>query len=76
MGLNRQFLNDLVTFKRRGFAIRCVAEIGAQQLSDTLLSATDILTELYEQFGRQPVHLGDPVGVQNFSRLAPPSTNF
>jgi hypothetical protein len=76
MGLNRPFLDDLIALKRLGASIRRVAEIGAQQLADTFLSATDALGELYGLFDREQVDLGKPVGPENFAKLAPSSDRF
>src|SRR5215510_12843392 len=76
MGLSRPFLDDLIALKRRGVSIRRVAEIGAQQLADAFLSATDTLAELYGLFDRVPVELGTPVGPENFAKLAPSSDKF
>lgn len=77
MGLNREFLGDLVALKRAGAldGAKRVAEIGAQQLADSFLAWPGI-PDLYRLFGRDPVALGPPVGTSNFTRSAPSSAVF
>jgi SAM-dependent methyltransferase len=67
MGLGRGFLLDLIDLKRSGAlnGTRRVAEIGAQQLADTLIEAPE-LAELCHLFGASDVLRLAPVGVQNF----------
>ena len=77
MGLGAAFLSDLIRLKRSGAidgATR-VIEIGAQQISDTLLERGDRLTELYGLFGHEAPFLGNP-GQGDFARNAPPSRDF
>src|SRR5262249_53757665 len=64
--------------KERGFIgeSRRVAEIGAQQLNDEFLCAHELLERVYEVFGRTRINLGNPVGVENFTNLAPSSRPF
>jgi hypothetical protein len=77
MGLGAAFLSDLIRLKRSGAidgATR-VIEIGAQQISDTMLARVDLLTELYDLFGKAAPFLGKP-GSGDFTRDAPPSRDF
>jgi hypothetical protein len=53
-----------------------VIEIGAQQLSDSLLQADDLLDELYALFAASRPHLGTPKGGQNLADDAPSSRSF
>jgi hypothetical protein len=78
MGIGVAFLREIIDLKSAGkldHATR-VVEIGAQQLADNLLEATDELRELYRLFGREPVDLGAPVGVENFRARAPAARLF
>jgi SAM-dependent methyltransferase len=78
MGLGGAFLQELIDLKRSGVIDGAdrVAEIGAQQLSDSLLSDLKQLHHLYEVFGREPVELGNPAGPDRFTEHAPSSRPF
>jgi len=78
MGLGRAFLDDLIALKRNGAidGARRVAEIGAQQLADSVLEADSALAELHALFKRPRVDLGRPCGENNFTRQAPSSRPF
>jgi SAM-dependent methyltransferase len=78
MGLGVAFLREIIDLKSAGKLDRAarVVEIGAQQLADNFLGATDELRELYRLFGREPVDLGAPVGVENFRARAPTARQF
>ena len=78
MGLGLGFLDDLIALKRSGAldGVKRVAEIGSQQLSDSLLTSDARLDELYGLFGAQRVDLGRPCGEANFTKKAPPSRPF
>ena len=71
MGLGRAFLDDLIELKRIGAlrGARSVAEIGAQQLSDTLILSPN-LNEAVQLFDATPLCL-QPVGAENFADKAP-----
>ena len=78
MGIGVAFLREIIDLKSAGkldHATR-VVDIGAQQLADNLLEATDELREVYRLFGREPVDLGAPVGVKNFKARAPTARLF
>jgi hypothetical protein len=77
MGLGLSFLRDLITLKRSGEIGNAgrVVEVGAQQLADNFLEATDELDELYALFGRRRDHLGERSGTA-FEAKAPPSAPF
>jgi SAM-dependent methyltransferase len=74
MGLGVSFLREIADLKAAGALDRAkrVVEIGAQQLADSLLEAPE-LAQLYLLFDRKPVHLGAPVGTNNFAAQAPTS---
>jgi len=76
MGLGRAFLEDLIELKRTGAlgSARSVAEIGAQQLHDTLILSPN-LNELARLFGSAPLAL-QPVGAENFTDEAPLARPF
>jgi SAM-dependent methyltransferase len=78
MGLGSAFLREIIDLKRVGAldGAKRVVEIGAQQLADNLLEASDDLRELYRLFDRQPANLGAPVGVDNFAARAPAARTF
>ena len=78
MALGLAFLTELIELKRSAALDGCrrVIEIGAQQLSDPFLQATDSLVELYRLFGRLRPHLGDPSGSAALSLKAPSSREF
>jgi hypothetical protein len=78
MGLSIGFLDDLIALKRAGAldGVKRVAEIGSQQLADSLLMSDARLDELYGLFGAPRVDLGSPCGEANFTRKAPPSRPF
>jgi SAM-dependent methyltransferase len=78
MGIGVAILREIISLKSAGrldHATR-VVEIGAQQLADNLLAATDDLREVYRLFGREPVNLGTPVGIENFQARAPAARLF
>lgn len=60
MGLSNVFVGDLAELKRRDAlaGIVSVIEIGAQQLSNALLRATDVTDDLYRLYDRPPQSLG------------------
>lgn len=77
MGLGRAFLSDLIKLKRSGAldgATRIV-EIGAQQISTTMLEADDLLVELYGLFGCERPFLGNS-NYRDFTKEAPLSSTF
>ena len=77
MGLGNVFLNDLIELKQKGAldgATR-VMEIGAQQISDSLMIAPE-LAEAYRLFGCKAPPVLTPVGGENFSAKAPSSSAF
>jgi SAM-dependent methyltransferase len=78
MGIGIAFLREIIDLKVAGALDRTkrVVEIGAQQLADNLLEASEELSELYRLFGRPPANLGAPVGADNFTKLAPPARLF
>lgn len=78
MGLGRAFLADLVELKWSGALDGCssVVEIGAQQLADSLLTADDLLIDLYRAFDKPRINLGAPVGTENFTNHAPAARPF
>src|SRR6476660_9406206 len=71
MGLGRAFLEDLIELKRIGAleGARNVIEIGAQQLSDTLILSSD-LDEAAQLFDAMRLSF-QPVGMENFTGDAP-----
>ena len=72
MGLGNVFLNDLIELKQKGAldgATR-VMEIGAQQISDSLMIAPG-LPEAYRLFGCTSPPVLTPVGTENFTKSAP-----
>jgi hypothetical protein len=77
MGLGNVFLNDLIELKQKGALDggRRVMEIGAQQISDSLMIAPG-LTEAYRLFGCTSPPLLVPVGAENFNAQAPSSAAF
>jgi SAM-dependent methyltransferase len=77
MGLGNVFLNDLIELKLKGAldgATR-VMEIGAQQISDSLMIAPE-LSEAYRLFGCKSPPVFKPVGAENFTNSAPSSAPF
>jgi SAM-dependent methyltransferase len=78
MGLGRALLADLIELKRAGALDGCsrVVDIGAQQLADSFLTSSDLLTELYGLFGRPPIDLGRPIGNGDFATQAPAARRF
>jgi SAM-dependent methyltransferase len=76
MGLGRAFLDDLIELKRIGALLgaRSVAEIGAQQLSDTLILSPN-LDEAAQLFDAAPLSF-QPVGMENFTNNAPLARPF
>jgi hypothetical protein len=79
MGLGPGFVTDLLELKRSGqlFGGRRVIEIGAQQLSDSLLEADDLLDDLFGVFEKPRPHLGRPSGkLVEMSDYAPSSREF
>ena len=77
MGLGNVFLNDLIELKQKGAldgATR-VMEIGAQQISDSLMIAPG-LAEAYRLFGCTSPPVLTPVGTENFTKSAPSSAPF
>jgi hypothetical protein len=78
MGLTSELMQELIGLKRQGMLgnPKTVAEIGAQQLSDEFLLASDAREEIYRVFATVPVDIGHTVGPENFSAQAPPSRPF
>jgi SAM-dependent methyltransferase len=91
MGLGPQLITDLAQLRRCGQVPSggSVVEIGAQQLSNPFLRATDDLDELYRLFGRSPPRLtseginlenlgpsGFSAGLELQSETAPSSRAF
>jgi hypothetical protein len=83
MGLGHAFLAELIELRRCGALDRSklrnaprIVEIGSQQLSDNFLRSNDLLDEVYQMFGRDRPHLGEPVGPENFTEAAPASRTF
>ena len=77
MGLGNVFLKDLIELKLKGAldgATR-VMEIGAQQISDSLMIAPE-LSEAYRLFGCTSPPPMTPVGAENFTKSAPSSAPF
>jgi hypothetical protein len=76
MGLGSTFLHDLIELKRIGAlrGTRGVVEIGAQQLSDTLILLPN-LDEAAQLFDAAPLSL-QPVGVDDFTDKAPLAQRF
>jgi SAM-dependent methyltransferase len=74
MGMGNVVLDHLIELKGKGAldGVQRVAEIGAQQLTDTFLGSPR-LPELFALFGREPVDLGALVGAENFAAAAPPA---
>jgi SAM-dependent methyltransferase len=77
MGLGNVFLNDLIELKLKGAldGASRVMEIGAQQISDSLMIAPE-LSEAYRLFGATSPPPMAPVGVENFTKSAPSSAPF
>ena len=77
MGLGREFLRDLITLRRAGEleGARRVAEIGAQQLADSLIEAPE-MEEACRLFGAKKVLRVTPVGDNNFTAHAPLARPF
>jgi SAM-dependent methyltransferase len=77
MGLGREFLRDLITLRRAGEleGARRVAEIGAQQLADSLIEAPE-MEEACRLFGAKNIFRVTPVGDKNFTAHAPPARPF
>jgi SAM-dependent methyltransferase len=77
MGLGNVFLNDLIELKQKGAldGASRVMEIGAQQISDSLMIAPQ-LAEAYRLFGCAVPPVMTPVGEANFSKAAPSSAAF
>lgn len=84
MGLGREFLRRVVDLKRSGSIDNAssVIEIGAQQLSNSLLEAEDLLDDLYSLSGKPRISLGDPIragitgNLENLADNAPSSRTF
>lgn len=84
MGLGGEFVRRLTDLTQRGALenFSTVIEIGAQQLSNSLLEDDAALDELYSASGRQRVSLGSPIdagsvgGNQNLAYAAPSSREF
>lgn len=77
MGLGNVFLNDLIELKQKGAldgATR-VMEIGAQQISDSLMLAPE-LAVAFSLFGCTAPPPFKPVGQENFTTAAPSSVAF
>ena len=76
MGLGSAFLDDLIELKRIGAlrGVRSVVEIGAQQLSDTLIQSPN-LNEAAQLFNAAPLSF-EPVGAENFTDNAPIAQPF
>lgn len=77
MGLGNVFLTDLIELKQTGAldgATR-VMEIGAQQISDSLMLAPQ-LADAYRLFGCSNPPAMTPVGETNFTASAPSSAPF
>ena len=76
MGLGRAFLDDLIELKRIGalHGARSVIEIGAQQLSDTLILSPN-LDEAARLFDAAPLSF-QPVGAEKFTANAPLARRF
>jgi len=76
MGLGNAFLDDLIELKRIGAlrGLRSVVEIGAQQLSDTLIQSPN-LNEAAQLFNAAPLSF-EPVGMENFTTTAPIAQPF
>ena len=76
MGLGRAFLEDLIELKRIGAlrGARSVIEIGAQQLSDTLILSPN-LDEAAQLFDAERFSF-QPVGEENFTGNAPLARSF
>jgi len=77
MGLGNVFLTDLIELKQKGAldGAKRVMEIGAQQISDSLMIAPELPT-LYRLFGCTSPPAFKPVGAANFSEAAPSSAPF
>ncbi len=77
MGLGNVFLNDLIELKQKGAldGAKRVMEIGAQQISDSLMIAPE-LPAAYALFGCTSPPVLMPVGAANFSTAAPSSAGF
>jgi hypothetical protein len=77
MGLGREFLRDLIALRRAGElqGARRVAEIGAQQLADSLIEAPEI-EEASRLFGAKKAFRAAPVGDKNFTAHAPSARPF
>lgn len=77
MGLGSIFLDDLIELRRSGGlnGARHVAEIGDQQLADSLMESPN-LPLAYELFGCTKPPSLRPVGVANFTDQAPSSAAF
>jgi SAM-dependent methyltransferase len=84
MGLGHNFACDLLELKRRGAmdGIASVIEIGAQQLSNSLLRAPDVIGDLFQLYDRPVPALGTAHfegainGVEHQPDDAPPSRLF
>jgi hypothetical protein len=77
MGLGNVFLRDLIELKQKGAldGAKRVMEIGAQQISDSLMIAPE-LPVAYKLFGCMSPPPFKPVGEANFSSAAPSSALF
>ena len=78
MGLWPGLLDDLLELKQREF-LRVgarVIDIGDQQLTDQFLVANEKLRRLYRAFNADPINLGEPVGMENFTDQAPRARPF
>jgi hypothetical protein len=64
MGLSRPFLAELIELKKAGAldGLSRVVEIGAHQLTNDFLRATDDIAEIFQLYGRSPGELGEPIG--------------
>jgi SAM-dependent methyltransferase len=77
MGLGREFLRDLIALRRAGElkGARRVAEIGAQQLADSLIEAPE-LEEACRLFGAKKTFRLTPIGAKDFTVHAPSARPF
>src|SRR5262245_25910253 len=77
MGLGQAFLWDLIELKRSGAlnGAKNVIEIGAQQISDKLITAPE-LPEVYDLFDCRVPPILESVGANNFTDAAPDSLPF
>lgn len=78
MGLWPGLLDDLLELKHYGLlsAGARIVDIGEQQLTDQFLLAHEKLNLLYRAFNVERIDLGEPVGRDNFTLLAPLARSF